>query len=111
MATGKKAQDIFTKTSKPKGKLPSISVDVPPRLKGRPSSPEAYHKVTVCLFDRQVLFLDEVALGIRKKTGRLVKRAELVRAILDQVADSVRPDKLDADFEKAIRSLLPSIEK
>ena len=81
-----------------------------PRIKGRPQASEPYQKVTVCLFDRHVLFLDKVALAIREKTGKHVKRAELVRSIVDHAAAWVRPDKPDADFDKAVRSLLPSLE-
>ena len=106
MATGKKAKDIFTRTTKPA----DIGLEVAPRIKGRPKAPEAYQKVTVCLFDRHVLFLDKVALAIREKTGKHIKRAELVRAIVDHAAAWVRPDKPDADFDKAVRSLLPSLE-
>jgi len=105
MATGKKAKDIFARTAKG----PEIGLEVSPRLKGRPRAPEAYRKVTVCLFDRQVLLLDKVALAIQEKTGRIVNRAELVRAIVDQTAASISPDKKDADFEKAIRALLPML--
>ena len=52
-----------------------------------------------------------VALAIREKTGKpVIKRAELIRAIVDHAAAWVRPDKPDADFDKAVRSLLPSLE-
>jgi len=105
MATGKKAKDIFTKTTK----KTDIGLDVAPRIKGRPKNAEPYQKVTVCLFDRHVLFLDKVALAIREKTGKHVKRAELVRAIVDHAAAWVHPDKPDADFDKAVRSLLKDI--
>jgi len=104
MATGKKAKDIFTRTTKPA----DIGLEVAPRIKGRPRATEPYQKVTVCLFERHILFLDKVALAIREKTGRPVKRAELVRAIVDHASAWVRPDK--PDFDKAVRSLLPGLE-
>lgn len=102
MATGKKAKDIFTRTTRPA----DIGLEVAPRIKGRPRLAESYQKVTVCLFDRHVLFLDKVALAIREKTGKRVNRAELVRSIVDHAAAFLRPDKPDADFDKAVRSLL-----
>jgi hypothetical protein len=103
MATGKKAKDIFTKTT---GQKPKIGLDVAPRIKGRPKT-EPYQKVTVCLFDRQTLWLDKVALLIREKTGEYVARAELVRAIVDHAGTWIDPSK--RDFDKAIRDLLPSL--
>jgi hypothetical protein len=108
MAMGKKAKDIFTRTTrttKPAG----IGLEVAPRIKGRPKNGEPYQKVTVCLFDRQTLWLDKVALAIREKTGKHVKRAELVRAIVDHASAWVRPDK-PADFDKAVRDLLPRLK-
>lgn len=103
MATGKKAKDIFTKTT---GKRPKIGLEVAPRIKGRPKT-EPYQKVTVCLFDRHTLWLDKIALLIREKTGEHIARAELVRAIVDHAATWIEPDK--KTFDKAIWDLLPSL--
>ena len=75
MATGKTSKDIFKRTSKP-----DIALEVAPRIMGRPKAAEAYQKVTVCLFNRQTIWLDKVRLAIREKTGQNVHRAELVRA-------------------------------
>ena len=107
MATGKKAKDIFTRTAKSK-KRADIGLEVAPRTKGRPQSAEPYQKVTVCLYDRQVLVLDKIALAIREKTGKSVRRAELIRAVVDQVAGKLKPEA--KDFDKAVRSLLPDLE-
>ena len=107
MATGKKAKDIFTATGTTK--KTDIGLDVTPRVKGRPKNGEAYSKVTVCLFDRQTLWLDKLGLAIREKTGQHVARAELVRAIVDHAAAWVRPDGKAEDFDKAVRSLLKDI--
>lgn len=74
MATGKKSKDIFTKTT------PAERSEVAPAIKGRS---EPYQKVTVCLYDRQVLWLDKVALDILEQKGRHVNRAKLIRLILD----------------------------
>ncbi|MDI9613028.1 MAG: hypothetical protein QM330_08220 [Acidobacteriota bacterium] len=105
MATGKKAKDIFTKTTKPA----DIGLEVAPRVKGRPKNGEPYQKVTVCLYDRQTLWLDKLGLAIREKTGKHVARAELVRAIVDHASAWVRPDGPAEDFDKAVRSLLKDI--
>jgi hypothetical protein len=105
MATGKKARDIFTKTTK----TPDIGQDVPPRVKGRPRTVEPYQKVTVCLFDRHTLWLDKLGLAIREKTGKHVARAELIRAIVDHAAVWIRPNGKPEDFDKAVRSLLKDI--
>lgn len=105
MATGKKALDIFTKTT---GKKPEIGIEVPERIEGRPRSAEPYQKVTVVLYERQILKLDKVALAIRERTGQAVSRAELIRAILDNVAGSLN---LEApDFDKTIRGLFPVLQ-
>jgi len=75
-----------------------------PHSKGRPAGPD-YEKVTVCLYPKHVLFLDKVVLAIREKTGRRVKRAELIRAVLDNMAAWVDPAR--ADFERAVKGLFP----
>lgn len=104
MATGKKAKDIFTKTA---GKKKAGGKAAPPVL-GLPRK-EPYTKVTVCLFDRQTIWLDKVSLAIREKTGQHVARAELVRGILDYVQKRIVPDPSSPDFEKAARSFLPGL--
>lgn len=100
MATGKKALDIFQQTAKKKGK--DIAVEVPERIKGRPAV-EPYQKVTVVLFDRQIIALDRVALAIRERTGQAVSRAELIRTVLDDVA----LDTEAKDFDAVVRRLFP----
>ena len=105
MATGKKAKDIFTKTADTK---PTTRKAPSPGL-GRPKTAEPYTKVTVCLFDRQTLWMDKVSLAIREKTGQHIARAELVRGILDYVQKRIVPDPSSPDFEKAARSFLPGL--
>ena len=105
MATGKKALDIFTPTT---GKKADIGIEVPERIEGRPRAAEHYQKVTVTLFDRQILSLDKVALTIRERTGQAVSRAELIRAILDKVAGSLNPEA--PDFNKNVRELFPILQ-
>jgi hypothetical protein len=65
---------------------------------GRPPlHSEAWTKVTVVLFDRQIDFLDSLATNIRARSGAALSRAQLIRALVDAVAD------VDIDLS-AIRS-------
>ncbi len=105
MATGKKALDIFTPTM---GKKADIGVEVAERVEGRPRAAEPYQKVTVTLYERQILSLDKVALVIRERTGQAVSRAELIRAVLDKVAGSLNPEA--PDFDKNVRELFPVLK-
>jgi hypothetical protein len=78
---GKTKQDIFTPTrpgARPPGRRP-----------GRPPvHDEAWTKVTVVLFNRQIVFLDRLAANIRAQSGAAISRAQLIRALLDAVADA-----------------------
>jgi hypothetical protein len=57
--------------------------------RGRPPvHSEVWSKVSVVLFDRQIVRLDRLASDIRLKTGRSVNRAALIRAIIDGLFDS-----------------------
>ena len=79
MKTGKTAQDIFAPTAP----------DTPRAGPGRPPiHDEAWTKVTVVLFNRQIVYLDRLALEMRQQTGAVVKRAELIRALIDALAAS-----------------------
>ena len=105
MAIGKKAKDIWQSTTK----VPKVGLEVAPReRKGRPAGPD-YEKITVCLYPKHVIFLDKVALAVRERTGKPVKRAELIRALVDQA--SARLDPAGKDFDKAIRAVIPDILK
>jgi hypothetical protein len=57
--------------------------------RGRPPvHAEAWSKVSVVLLDRQIVRLDRLASDIRQKTGRVVNRAALIRAVIDGLFDS-----------------------
>lgn len=101
MATGKKAKDIFTRTTGPA----DVSLEVSPHKSGRPKASQPYQKVTVCLFDRQVWKLDEVRLAINKTAGLHVSRAELIRGIVDAALAQVKPDRDDGALQKIILTL------
>ena len=74
----------------------SIDIFAPTRPlstgKRRPGRPpvhdEAWTKVTVVLFNRQIVFLDRLAANIRAQSGAAISRAQLIRALLDAVADA-----------------------
>jgi hypothetical protein len=44
--------------------------------------------VSVVLFDRQVRHLDRLATAMRGKTGKLLNRAEIIRALIDGLIES-----------------------
>ena len=79
--TAKTSQDIFSPTrsgSRVQGRRP-----------GRPPiHEEAWTKVTVVLFNRQIVFLDRLAANIRAQSGAAISRAQLIRALLDAVTDA-----------------------
>ena len=79
---GKTTQDIFT----------PIRAGARPQAGRRPGRPpvhdEAWTKVTVVLFNRQIVFLDRLAANIRAQSGAAISRAQLIRALLDAVADA-----------------------
>jgi hypothetical protein len=87
------------------GKKDDAGINIPERREGRPRAAESYQKVTVTLYDRQILSLDKAVLVIRERTGQAVNRAELIRAILDKAAGSLNPEA--RDFDKNIRGLFP----
>ena len=79
---GKTVDDIF---------LPRAggddAIDRPKKRGRRPSHTEHWTKVTVVLFDRQIVFLDRLAANIRAQSGAAISRAQLIRALLDAVAE------------------------
>ena len=56
---------------------------------GRPPiHDETWSKVSVVLFDRQIVHLDRLATAVRVKGGKLLNRAEIIRALIDGLIDS-----------------------
>lgn len=49
---------------------------------------ETWSKVSVVLFDRQIVHLDRLATDIRGKSGKVINRAEIIRALIDGLIDS-----------------------
>jgi hypothetical protein len=76
----KHSKDIFAATRR---------TGLSARKPGRPPvHEEAWTKVTVVLFNRQIVFLDRLAANIRAQSGAAISRAQLIRALLDAVADA-----------------------
>jgi hypothetical protein len=76
--TAKAPADIFAPTRAPaEGK----------RRPGRPPvHDEAWTKVTVVLFNRQIVFLDRLAANMRAHSGAAISRAQLIRALIDALS-------------------------
>jgi hypothetical protein len=99
--TGKVAKDIFTSTARPAPHTPPVAAGP-----GRPPTHgEAWEKVTVVLLTRQVVFLDRLAADIRAKSGAVIKRAELIRALIDALAESTI-DLTTATAEADLKALV-----
>ena len=57
--------------------------------RGRPPvHSETWSKVSVVLFDRQILHLDRLATDIRGRNGKAMNRAEIIRGLIDGLIDS-----------------------
>src|SRR5438477_3592967 len=78
---GKSGDDIF---------VPHISSDGErPKKRGRrPSHTEHWTKVTVVLFDRQIVFLDRLGADIRAASGVAISRAHVIRALIDALSEA-----------------------
>ena len=77
---------------------------------GRPPvHEEAWTKVTVVLFDRQIEFLDKIAANIRAQSGAAISRAQLIRALVDATSDAdidLTASRSEADLKATILSRL-----
>ena len=80
---GKSGEDIFV-PSAPE----SSDVDRPKKRGRRPSHTEHWTKVTVVLFDRQIVFLDRLGADIRAASGVAISRAHVIRALIDALSES-----------------------
>jgi hypothetical protein len=59
------------------------------RRPGRPKvHNEEWSKVTVVLLNRQIVFLDRLCADVRSASGLILKRAEVIRALVDALAES-----------------------
>jgi hypothetical protein len=70
-------------------RTPRRTVVRPRAKRGRPRTHrEAWTKVSVVMFERQVLELDRLTTAIRGRTGANLTRAEVIRALLDALNES-----------------------
>ena len=101
LKTAKSSADIFAPTKR---------VTTEKRRPGRPPiHDEAWTKVTVVLFNRQIVFLDRLAANIRAQSGAAISRAQLIRALVDAVADAdvdLTTSTSEADLKMTILSRL-----
>jgi hypothetical protein len=57
--------------------------------RGRPPvHQETWSKVSVVLFDRQIQHLDRLSFDMRGRNGKVMNRAEIIRALIDGLIDS-----------------------
>jgi hypothetical protein len=71
---------------------------------------ESWTKVTVILLNRQVVYLDRLLANVRAETGSVVRRAEIVRALIDFLSES-RIDLTQVRSEADLREALLNLAK
>src|SRR5436853_7714811 len=77
---GKTGEEIF---------VPHHEANAKPKKRGRrPSHTEHWTKVTVVLFDRQIVFLDRLGADIRAASGVAISRAHVIRALIAALSES-----------------------
>jgi hypothetical protein len=79
---GKSGEEIFVPLHE------AANVDKPKKRGRRPSHTEHWTKVTVVLFDRQIVFLDRLGADIRAASGVAISRAHVIRALIDALSES-----------------------
>src|SRR5580765_5361502 len=73
---------------------------------GRPvTHMEGWSRVTIVLLNRQIVYLDRLSADIRARTGAVVKRTEIIRALIDSLAESAI-DLTSIEGEDDLRRLL-----
>jgi hypothetical protein len=80
--------------------------------RGRPPvHSETWSKVSVVLFDRQIVHLDRLATDIRGRSGKAMNRAEIIRGLIDGLIDSgmdVTSARSEADLRARVARRLGS---
>jgi hypothetical protein len=88
----------------------SIAAAPAKRKPGRPPiHDEAWTKVTVVLFDRQIAFLDRLSSSIGAQSGAAISRAQLIRSLVDAVSEAdvdLTTATSEADLKATILSRL-----
>jgi hypothetical protein len=68
---------------------PAVLKTHPQTHRGRPPvHHEQWDKVSVVLFRRQILQLDRLTADVRRKSGKAMTRAEVIRALIDGLITS-----------------------
>src|SRR6266550_9172783 len=73
---------------KKRARLGTVRLVTKPGRGRPPVHLETWSKVSVVLFDRQIVHLDRLATDIRGKNGKVINRAEIIRALIDGLIDS-----------------------
>ena len=98
---GKSGEDVV---------IPRVeSSDAPKRRGRRPSHTEHWTKVTVVLFDRQIVFLDRLGADIRAASGVAISRANVIRALIDALGESdldLTSTRSEADLKAVLTARL-----
>jgi hypothetical protein len=71
-----------------RGKVKRLSATSRPARGRPPVHQETWSKVSVVLFDRQIVHLDRLTTVLRGKEGKQFNRAEIIRALIDGLIDS-----------------------
>ena len=74
---------------------------------GRPVTHlEGWSRVTIVLMNRQIVYLDRLSADIRARTGAVVKRTEIIRALIDSLAESsvdLTTVRTEADLKRLLK--------
>ncbi len=85
------------------------------RPPGRPAvHGEDWSKVTVVMLNRQVIFLDRLSADIRAATGSIVKRAEIIRTLVDLLTESdvqLSDARPGSELKEILRSALSKLNR
>lgn len=79
-----------------------------PRWGRPPALLDQWSRVTMVLYDRQIIFLDRLITDIRASTGAIVKRTDIVRALIDGLIESgidLTSVKNEGDLKRLIQGL------
>jgi len=76
---------------------------------GRPVTHlEGWSRVTIVLMNRQIVYLDRLSADIRARTGAVVKRTEIIRALIDSLSESsvdLTTVRTEADLKRLLRRI------
>jgi hypothetical protein len=101
---GKSGEQIFSP------RVESGDTENKPKKRGRrPSHTEHWTKVTVVLFDRQIVFLDRLGADIRAASGVAISRAHVIRALIDALSESdldLTGTRSEADLKSVLTARL-----